>query len=52
MSDEPVAGLLTAIAVAPLCLVRALGPVAFAAPAGSFRNDPRRRVLPNVSMQC
>ena len=36
MSDKPMAGLLTAIAVAPLCLVCALGPAAFAAFAGSF----------------
>jgi len=36
MSDKPIAGLLTAIAVAPLCLVCALGPAAFAAAVGSF----------------
>jgi membrane protein DedA with SNARE-associated domain len=36
MSDKPIAGLLTAIAVAPLCLVCALGPAALAAAAGSF----------------
>jgi hypothetical protein len=35
MSDKPVAGVLTAIAVAPLCLVCALGPAAFIAAAGS-----------------
>jgi len=36
MSDKPVAGVLTAIAIAPLCLVCALGPAAFVAAAGSF----------------
>ncbi len=36
MSDKPVAGVLTAIAVAPLCLVCALGPAAFVTAAGSF----------------
>jgi hypothetical protein len=34
MSDKPIAGLLTAIAVAPLCLVCALGPAAFVAAGG------------------
>jgi hypothetical protein len=36
MSDKPLAGLLTAIAVAPLCLVCAFGPAALAAAVGSF----------------
>jgi hypothetical protein len=36
MSDKPVAGLLTVIAVAPLCLVCALGPAAFVAAGGWF----------------
>lgn len=36
MSDNPIAGFLTVIAVAPLCLVCALGPVAFVAAGGSF----------------
>ena len=36
MSDKPIAGLLTAIAVAPLCLVCALAPTAFVAATGSF----------------
>lgn len=36
MSDKPIAALLTAIALAPLCLVCALGPAAFVAAAGGF----------------
>ncbi|MGE0854219.1 MAG: hypothetical protein AB7O44_32190 [Hyphomicrobiaceae bacterium] len=36
MPDKPIAGLRTAVAVAPLCLVCALGPAAFVAAAGSF----------------
>lgn len=36
MWDQPIAGTLTAIAVAPLCLVCALGPAAFVAAAGRF----------------
>jgi hypothetical protein len=36
MPDKPIAGLLTALAVAPLCLVCALSPATFAAAAGSF----------------
>ena len=36
MANKPIAGLLTALAVAPLCLVCALGPAAVAAVAGSF----------------
>jgi len=36
MSEQPTAGLLTAIAVAPLCLVCVLGPAAFTAAVGSF----------------
>ena len=36
MSDNPIAGLLIVIAVAALCLVRALGPAAFVAAPGSF----------------
>jgi hypothetical protein len=35
MSDKPIAGLVAAIAVAPLCLVCVVGPVAFGAAAGS-----------------
>jgi hypothetical protein len=35
MSDKPIAGLVAALAVAPLCLVCALGPAAFVAAAGS-----------------
>jgi membrane protein implicated in regulation of membrane protease activity len=35
MSDKPIAGLLAAIVVAPLCLVCALGPAALAAAVGS-----------------
>lgn len=34
MSDKPVAGLVTAIAVAPLCLVCVLGPAALVAAGG------------------
>jgi len=36
MSDKPIAGFLTVLAVAPLCLVCALGPAAFVAGAGGF----------------
>lgn len=36
MSDKPIAGLLAAIAVAPLCLVCVLGPAAFVAAGGWF----------------
>ena len=36
MSDKPLAGLLAAIAVAPLCLVCVLGPAAFVAVGGWF----------------
>jgi len=36
MSDKPIAGFLALLAVAPLCLVCALGPAAFVAAAGSF----------------
>ena len=36
MSEKPMAGLLTAIAVARLCLVCALGSAAFVAAAGHF----------------
>lgn len=36
MSDKPVAGLVAAIAVAPLCLVCVLGPAAFVAAGGWF----------------
>ena len=34
MSDKPLAGLVTAIAIAPLCLVCVLGPTALAAAGG------------------
>ena len=36
MSDKPLAGLVTAIAVVPLCLVCVLGPAAFVAAGGWF----------------
>src|SRR3546814_11047643 len=36
MSDKPLAGLVAAIAVAPLCLVCVLGPAAFVAAGGWF----------------
>lgn len=36
MWDKPVAALVTAIAVAPLCLVCVLGPAAFVAAGGWF----------------
>jgi len=36
MSDKPVAGLVAAIAVAPLCVLCVLGPAAFVAAGGWF----------------